>query len=196
MSTKNIVSIFFIGIITFSITAYSVYTIATKDSEKEELVTGLNTLGLATIEGDTSNLVIDNDEKEYKTDFDTDLIFKYNYVDEGYNEIEEKPLNINMNGLTIEEIEKIYDDWEITSYNEKEIHLEKDIKTIDESKYLIGIDNGYVSVFENVDGELVLYMKTNKLASSLYDNDLLLLNEGIKVKNNSELLKVLADFES
>ncbi len=201
MNIKNIVGIFFAGFIVFSVTAYSVYVIYTKDNNTKNLTTNISEVenNKVTIEEDVDKVEEINDIKEeevYKTNFDTNLIFKYNYVDEDYNKIEKKPININMAGLTIEELDKIYEDWEISYYNEKEICLEKDIKTIDENKYVVSIDNGYVTVFQNIEGELQTYIKTDRKVEELYENDMLLLTNGIKVNSDSELLKILEDFES
>ncbi len=198
MNIKTIVSVFLVGAIIITVTAYSAYVLATKD---ERLATDLSTVNKQKIEKDIEDeinkkLEVEEPNEEFETTYDTNLIFKYKYIDEGYEEVEEEPLNISMAGLTIDEVQSIYSDWSIKSHDENNIFLEKNIITKDGSKYTIGIKDGYVTVFKNTDGKMEIYMTTKKSVESLYANDLKLLNDGIKVYSDSELLKILEDFES
>ncbi len=197
MKMKTIVSIFVVCIIVFSVTAYSAYVLATKD---ERLSTNISDVQKISVEkSNNEQQKKENEEeveKDYKTTYDTNLIFNHKYIDDGHEEIVEKPLNASMKGLTINELKKIYSDWNITAYDDENIYLEKNFNTVDNSKYTIGIKDGYVTVFENKSGQLHLYMSTKKSINNLYDNDLMLLNKGIKVFSDGELLKILEDFES
>ncbi len=202
MKIKTVVSIFVVCAIIFSITAYSAYVLVVEDN-KSRLSTNLSEVKNSSLENNKINEeeikkseIVQLDKKEFKTTYNTGLIFKHKYIDEGYEVVEEKALGASMKGLTIEEVQKIYNEWIITSYDDKNIYLEKKIKIEDNSKYTVGIKDGYITVFENINGQLDLYMSTDKSIDNLYESDLRLLNRGIKVFNDGELLKILEDFES
>ncbi len=137
---------------------------------------------------------IEENEKaeEFVTSSDMQFVFEYTNS-KGEVKTVTKPVVMSMENMSISNIENTFDSWSVTDYNDENIYLEK---KEEEYKYLIGIKDEYVAVYEKVDGNLHLVEKTTKHIDDLFDNDLTLLVNGIKVNDEATLYRILEDYES
>lgn len=133
---------------------------------------------------------------EDKTTDRTKLIYEYRYISDKVIRRKEKPIFPELINKTASEIENAFNDWEIVSFGKDEIVLRKDIIDSDTTDYLLKDYNGVVAVFYNVDSEEKLKEYTETPTALLPENEQALLKEGIPVKGNKNLLKILQDYES
>lgn len=131
-----------------------------------------------------------------KTSKDTKMIYEYRYSQDGITRRKEKSLPPELINKSRSVIENVFDEWNIVAFSNEEIVLRKDITDSDVTDYVIKDYNGIVTVFYNVDNEEKLKEYTNTYTSSLPEDEQNLLKNGIKIKGNKNLLKILQDYES
>lgn len=99
--------------------------------------------------------------------------------------------------LTLSDLQNYYADWEIMSFSDKKVVLRKTVDTESAKRYIVGTKDGFVAVFfeEEQNGESV-YEITETPISSLSHAEQVRLNDGIYVEGDTELYKILEDYES
>jgi hypothetical protein len=127
----------------------------------------------------------------------TDMIYEYHYIDDG--EIvrnNEKPPYFLM-GLSKEELEHKFIDWEIIKFTKKEVVMKKYIEGKSEKHYIIGTKDGFVAVFyENEINGSTLKEITGTLVNTLHNEEQDRLREGIVISGDEKLIKALEDYGS
>ena len=131
-----------------------------------------------------------------KTSKDTKMIYEYRYTQDGITRRKEKTLPPELINKTRSVIENVFDEWSIVTFSNDEIVLRKEIFDSESTDYIIKDYNGIVTVFYNVDNEEKLKEYTKTYISSLPKDEQELLKKGIKIKGNTNLLKILQDYES
>lgn len=99
-------------------------------------------------------------------------------------------------GLTKEELISTLNDVNITEFSDNLVVIEKN--TYDYNPhFIVGDNNGYVSIFYcDKNNNITLYNETNILTKTLPDEDIKMLNKGIKAEDNKELIKIIEDYTS
>ncbi len=133
-------------------------------------------------------------EKENIIKKDTKII--YNYKDPENNNIYNETIEPTkaMIGLNKEVFNKTLEEFTIVEFNEKEVILEKTV--IKPTVYEVGNLNGKVAVYYyDEENEKKLKQETLTLISTLPEYDQKLINSGIQVSNEIQLISILDDYE-
>ena len=127
----------------------------------------------------------------------TTLIYEYYYPYENSTEKESCSAPQFMVGLTLEDLEEYYSDWQVKYFSSKEVVMTKTIYTQKNQRYIVGEMDGYITVYyeEAVDGQIVKE-RTNIPVASLPEEERNRLKNGIKVLGNESLSSILQDFGS
>ncbi len=151
---------------------------------------------------ETKSLISENkideeekEEKEYTIKEDTKIIYNYkNPIDNTIVEEVKLPTKA-MIGLNQEVFNKTLNEFDIVDFNENTIILEKNINF--PSVYEVGNSNGYVAIFYYDDNnEKQLKQQTHTLIATLPEYDQKLINNGINVSNEIQLVSILDDYEN
>lgn len=133
---------------------------------------------------------------EEKIGFDTDLLIKKYYGECGHVKVIPVELPIEFVNLTLKELEEMYKDWNIETFNDNEVVISQNIDTMCDEHYVIKMGNKNVEIYrmkEFDDFELV--QSTNISKEYLTEKDIETLEEGIFVFGMKDLNAVLEDFE-
>ncbi len=92
-------------------------------------------------------------------------------------------------------VQNYFDNYTLTEFTEKKAVFERKIDT--ESYFLIGEENGYVTVFFiDYDESVEVYERVDTPVSSLSENDQNLLKQGIRYKDKNSLFLALENYSS
>ncbi len=112
--------------------------------------------------------------------------FKFNYT--------ELPLEII--NLKREEVEKVYSDWNVDEFSNKEIVISQKEDGLCDEHYVIKLDNGFVKIYNKTSEDtLNLYRETDISKDYLTEDDIQKLEIGMLVFGKGKLNSVLEDFE-
>lgn len=127
----------------------------------------------------------------------TKIVYQYYYTKDGVmKEMEDVP-DYFLLGLSFEDMMKYYTGWQIISFSKKEVVMRQIIDDASEKNYIIGEHDGYVAVFYEQPREgISLHEITDKPVSSLNSDEQERLKEGISIKGDYELSKILEDYGS
>jgi len=127
----------------------------------------------------------------------TKIIYEYYYPADGETEVIEESAPYFMLGLTFKELQEYYDVWQIEHFSSEKVVMRRNVYGEREQKYIVGIKDGYVAVFYDIDidDELVREI-TNIFAGALPDEEQKRLKKGIKVVGESNLNSILQDYSS
>jgi len=119
------------------------------------------------------------------------LIYKTLYVKCNDELIEEKIIGKELIGLTKDELGQIEKEWKIVSFMPDEVSLFREINDICENHFYIGIQDGYVALFQGIPGiKSILVEQTDIIADTLREDDRLILEKGLIIKDQDEFLKI------
>lgn len=134
---------------------------------------------------------------EPRTTSDTRLIFKSSYSGCGHTVAEQQKLREELVGLDENEIHKHYPDWEVEKFHSEEVVLHRQIEGVCPGHYILGIENGYVAVYQTIDGgKRELIRVTDIPASILRLRDQERLREGMLLDSMEEVNQYLEDLGS
>ncbi len=133
---------------------------------------------------------------DIKTNENTKMIYEYYYTTDGITKIKEETVPTELVNKTKKNIENIFDEWSVLSFNSDEVVLRKNIAGSSEINYILKEYNGFVAVFYNIDNSEELKEITKTPISVLPENEQNLLKKGISVQGNKNLIKILQDYES
>lgn len=123
-------------------------------------------------------------------------IEKY-FKDCGHTTTETIDIPKELVNMTEEELQKRYEKWEIKKFEEKEIHLYREIDAKCESHYVIKEEAGKVAVFAQITNQNMQYKETTNIDfESLRVEDKELIRNGIELYGEEELSSFIEDFES
>ena len=104
---------------------------------------------------------------------------------------QEETIDEELIGYTRDEFEKIKKDWKVINFMPHEVQLVKEIDDICDNHYYIGIQDGYVALFQGIPGiKAILVEKTDIIADTLREDDRLILEKGLTIKDQEEFLKI------
>ena len=148
------------------------------------------------VNNNIENEVINANSIEEKVTPNTKLILRTYYEECGHSINEYVELPSELINMTKEELKNKYKNWQIISFSEKEIIMQKSINSFCDEHYILKDIEGYVQIFKKSEsGDEKLIQKTSISTKYLTENDRSHLNIGIKVYGKENLNKVLEDFE-
>ena len=102
-----------------------------------------------------------------------------------------------LTNLNREEFQEKYKDWEIQKFTSDEIVLHKEVDDYCKEHYMLKETNGYIGIYEldKDETQTKLIKVTNIPVEYLAEEDVMKIEEGIKVYTAKELNKTLEDFE-
>lgn len=129
------------------------------------------------------------------------IVYKRMYIKCNEVMTEQETADSQYTGKNEEELKEVFKDWRITSFNNKEIVLQKDIDSYSPNYYKLGIYNDgenedMVAVFTfNADGEEVVMSVTETPASLLHEDDIKRLQDGIYTNDEDDMYNMLQNFD-
>jgi hypothetical protein len=128
---------------------------------------------------------------EIKLNAGAKLIYLTYYVGCGDEITEVKYLDDKYIGYTKSGLEEHERDWEIESFTPDEVKLKREVHGICNNHYYIGIQNGYVALFQGIPGmKSSLVERTDIIADTLREDDRLILEKGLTINSEQEFLKI------
>lgn len=127
----------------------------------------------------------------------TKMVYEYYYPVLGETDTAEESAPYFMIDLTFEDLQKYYDDWQVTYFSPEKVVMRKDVYDERNQRYIVGEKNGYITVFyeNDKDGEIVREI-TSILVSALPEEEQKRLADGITVIGDENLIKILQDYGS
>lgn len=142
------------------------------------------------------NIEVSN-TKEDKITPSTKMVYEYYYEQDKKTEVLEEEPPYFLLDMTRKELEENFNEWQIISFSSNKVLMRKSIKDKSTQHYIIGQYNGFVAVFykEEINGSNLKEI-TDTPISTLPKEEQELLNSGIPIDGNDELLKALQSYES
>ncbi|WP_250277942.1 BofC C-terminal domain-containing protein [[Clostridium] colinum] len=159
-----------------------------------------------------------NEVIEYKTQVDTDFLeeekqvdnitvakitpstkmtYEYVFKEDNITEVVEDVPPYFLIDLTREDLENNFKDWQIKSFSEREVVLQKAIEGESTQHYIIGEYEGYIAVFyEKYINDTNIKEITNIPLESLPQEEQDRIKKGIKITGKEELMKFLESYGS
>ncbi|NLC62730.1 MAG: hypothetical protein GX759_01415, partial [Thermoanaerobacterales bacterium] len=120
------------------------------------------------------------------------FVYKLYYIKCGHKIEEEKPSQKSYWGLTKDQLENELDDeWFIESFSPEEVVLIKTLDKFCDNHYYVGIQDGYVTLFQGIPGnESLVLQKTDIMADILRYEDRVTLEKGVIIEDKREFLQI------
>lgn len=127
----------------------------------------------------------------------TKMVYQYYYKDEGKMEESEEVPPYFLLGFDFNDMLEYYPDWQIVSFSGEEVVMRKIVDEKKENSFIITQKDGYIAVYyEDENKGEILYQITETPISVLTQEEQVRLNDGIIVKGEYELTKILAEYTS
>lgn len=150
-----------------------------------------------------TKILQENIEKEVsksniaKINQSTKMVYEYYYkVDNVTETFEDRPHYFLLN-LTRQQLEDTFDDWNVKSFSEKEVVMQKIMDGQSSQNYLIGEYDGYIAVYyeKEINGTKLKDI-TSVPISSLPLEEQEEIKKGIKVVGDDKLMEYMSNYES
>lgn len=135
-------------------------------------------------------------DSDVKTNEQTKMIYEYYYKGDGVTKVKEGAVPSELVNKTRKNIENVFDEWSVITFNSDEVVLRKDIAGSSEMRYTLKEYDGFVAVFYDGESEQELKEITKTPVAALPESEQKLLKKGISVQGNKNLIKILQDYES
>lgn len=143
-----------------------------------------------------SQNIIETNSEEKKTSPNCAIILKKYYTKCGHTLTEYTNLPNDLVNSTEEDIQEIYQGWNIESFEPNQITLSRTIESECGEHYIIRNENGKVAIYRVLEnGTEELYENTEISTEYLPDADKDNMKTGIRANGKEELNQVLEDFE-
>ena len=127
----------------------------------------------------------------------TKMVYQYYYKDEGTMEESQEVPPYFLLGFDFNDMLEYYPDWQIVSFSGEEVVMRKIVDEKKENSFIITQKDGYIAVYyEDENKGEILYQITETPISVLTQEEQVRLNDGIIVKGEYELTKILAEYTS
>ena len=127
----------------------------------------------------------------------TKMVYQYYYKNEGTMEESEEVPPYFLLGFDFNDMLEYYPDWQIVSFSGEEVVMRKIVDEKKENSFTITQKDGYIAVYyEDENKGKILYQMTETPISVLTQEEQVRLNDGIVVKGEYELTKILAEYTS
>lgn len=131
-----------------------------------------------------------------KTTPNTEYIYETYYQKCGHSEVTKEKISKDDVNKNEDEIKEKYIGWQIKSFSQSEVYLYKEVEKICENHYVVKQNDGKVTIYSvNQDGSETFKEQTEILTKYLPEEDIQLLEKGIKANNETELKEILSDYE-
>ncbi len=149
------------------------------------------------------NIIKESIEKEVNSqnknviNENTKIVYEYYYKEDDYTEYIEDTPSYFLIGLTREQLENKLKDWQIKSFSEEEVVMQKIIQNAKTLKYIITEYEGYVAVFyiDNQNTKILKYITKTPILS-LSEEEQKNIKNGIEIEGEEKLISILQDYES
>lgn len=142
------------------------------------------------------NQIIATNNSDVKLSPNAMIYFEKHYKDCGHTIIQKEKINVNEVNKDEEYFKNAYSDWEIKEFSSDEVKLYRELSGTCDEHYLITIQDDKIVVFNiDEDGNTILKEETDIPITYLTEQDIQLLEQGIRANGESELSKKLEDFE-
>ena len=99
--------------------------------------------------------------------------------------------------MTKKELQAKYEKWEIKKFEDRDVHLYREVDANCSSHFVVKEESGKVAVFAQItDNNMQLKETTNIDFETLREEDKILIKEGIELYGEAELSSFIEDFES
>lgn len=125
------------------------------------------------------------------------LIIEKKFTKCGHTTVEVIDVPNELINMTEKEIMKKYENWEVRSFNSKEVSLYREISANCNDHFVLKDKDGFLAIYTNVtDDKMNLKEVTDIDVSSLPSGDMENLKRGIFIYGQDELSSILEDFNS
>ena len=139
---------------------------------------------------------VETAQSEEKVSYNADFALKKYYDECGHFKFQYSELPVELVNLTREEVEDLYDDWEVEEFSSNSIVLCKEINSICDEHFLVKLGQNNVEIYKVGNGaSLTLYKETDISREYLTKDDIEKLEEGFYVYGIGKLNSVIEDFE-
>lgn len=115
----------------------------------------------------------------------------------GHSTVETMEIPKELVNMTEEELQRKYEKWQIKKFDEKEIYLYREIDANCDAHFVIKEDEGKVAVFAEIaNNNMQKRQVTNIDFENLREEDKKMIQEGVKLYGEEELISFIEDFES
>ena len=143
-----------------------------------------------------NKIVVATNSEEEKVSPNASLTFEIYYNSCGHSKIEKKTATKEIVNKTEDELKEVYPEWTIKKFTSNAITLYKEENEMCENHYVVKENDGFVSVYTiDKDGKEELKDKTDISTQYLPQEDVGLLQNGIRAHSNTELEQILRDYE-
>lgn len=127
----------------------------------------------------------------------TKMVYKYYYAEDDVTKEHADVPPYFILGLTMDELQKMYEDWVVLSFSEQEVVMRRMMTGKSDERYIVSQKDGYIAVFyEEEQNGVSLHEVTDTPMASLPQEDQDRLKEGISVLGDDNLSKILSDYGS
>ena len=145
---------------------------------------------------DEKGIITTNNNLDKKISPNAVLIFETKYTDCGHVERNEKHIDNDMINMDFDEINNLYDQWDIKSFSPQKIVLCKTQKGICNEHFVIKDVDGKIAIFnETTSSKLKLVKNTEIETQYLPELDKINLKNGVKIYGERELNSYIENFE-
>lgn len=140
--------------------------------------------------------VIETADIDEKVSPNSYFALKKYYGECGHYDIQYSELPIELINLTKENINSIYEGWEVEEFSSNLVVLSTEIDGLCGEHYLIKLQDRYIEVYNlGRDGSLKLYKQTDITREYLTEKDIKTLEEGLNVYGKGKANSIIEDFE-
>lgn len=126
----------------------------------------------------------------------TKMIYEYYYKKDGITESFEDIPPYFLIDLTRTELENKFKDWNIKSFSQKEVVMQKVLNSESNQHYILSEYDGYIAIFyeKEINGTNLKDI-TSIHINSFPKEEQEKIKKGIKIKGDEELIKILQDYD-
>jgi len=126
----------------------------------------------------------------------TRMVYEYNYPERGIVERVLDEPSVFLLGMTRDEIDNIFMDWQIVAFSSEEVVLRRDLMVDKNRQFTIGYHEGFIAVFYVNEYDVEIIELIGRPVDTLPIPDQERIREGIEVRGSTELFRILEDFSS
>ena len=149
-----------------------------------------------------NNLTINNEitletfQTDEKLSFDAEFELKKYYDECGHFILKQAELPKELINLKRNEIEELYEEWEVEEFSKDKLILSQEINSICDEHYLVKLGDSNVEIYQIGNGGLLnLYRETDISKEYLTEEDVSTLQNGILIYGTRNLNSIIEDFE-
>ncbi len=147
-------------------------------------------------EGSKEDIVASVSQQQ-KINPSTKMVYEYYYPEDDVTEVYEDSPPYFLIDYTLDDMKRVYSNWTIVSFSDKEVVMKKNISGPSNQRYIIGATDGYIAVFYDLgNDERILKEFTEKPLSALSEAERIIIEEGVRVIGNDKLYRALENYTS